>query len=77
MIATIAGSLHGAHRGEGLTYNLDFNIIKSVMELLISKGHIFIDALLSEATLPRVPLVWIPEYLAGLMKLSELSDGGA
>ena len=44
------------------------------MELLVGKWHIFIDALLGEATLPWVPLVWIPEYLARLMKLSEISD---
>ena len=39
------------------------------MELSIRKGHIFIDTLLSEATLPWIPPVWIPEYLAGLMEL--------
>ena len=46
------------------------------MELLIGKGHILIDAFLSEATLPRIALVRIPEYLASLVKLSELSDKG-
>ena len=44
------------------------------MELLVGKWHILIDALLGEATLPWVPLVWIPEYLARLMKLSDISD---
>lgn len=39
------------------------------MELLIRKGHQLSDALLSEATLPWISQVWIPEYLAGLMKL--------
>lgn len=53
----------------GFTYNFNFDFIKRVMELLIGPGHIFTDALLSEATLPRIPLIWIPEYLAGLMKL--------
>ena len=41
------------------------------MELLIGKWHIFTNALLSETTLPWIPPIWIPEYLAGLMKLSE------
>ena len=45
------------------------------MELIIGKGYIFADALLGKATLPRVPLIRIPEYLASLMKLSELSRG--
>ena len=44
------------------------------MELLVGKWHVFIDALLGEATMPWVPLVWIPEYLARLMKLSDVSD---
>ena len=44
------------------------------MELLVGKWHILIDALLGEATLPWVPLIWIPEYLARLMKLSNISD---
>ena len=44
------------------------------MELLVGKWHVLIDALLGEATLPWVPLVWIPEYLACLMKLSDISD---
>ena len=44
------------------------------MELLVGKWHVFIDALLGEATMPWVPLVWIPEYLARLMKLSDVSE---
>ena len=47
------------------------------MELLVGKWHILIDALLGEATLSWVPLVWIPEYLARLMKLSDISDKSA
>lgn len=47
------------------------------MELLIGKGDILIDAFLSEATLPRITLIRIPEYLAGLVKLSELSNKGS
>lgn len=39
------------------------------MKLLIGKWHIFIDAPLSEATLPWIPLIRISEYLASLMKL--------
>lgn len=56
-------------RGAWITYNFDFNLIKSIMELLIGKGHKFINALLREAALPWIPQVWIPEYLASLMKL--------
>lgn len=41
------------------------------MKLLIRKGHKFSNALLSEATLPCIPQIRIPEYLAGLMKLWE------
>ena len=44
------------------------------MELLVGKWHILIDALLGEATLPWVSLVWIPKYLARLMKLPDISD---
>ena len=44
------------------------------MELLIGKGHILIDALLGEATLPWITLVRIAEYFASLMKLSEFSN---
>ena len=44
------------------------------MELLIGKWHILIDALLGEATLPWIPLIRIPEYLAGLMKLFRISS---
>ena len=39
------------------------------MKLLIGERHIFTDAHLSEATLSWIPPVWIPEYLASLMKL--------
>ena len=44
------------------------------MELLVGKWYILTDALLGEATVPWVPLVWISEYLARLMKLSDISD---
>lgn len=44
------------------------------MELPIGKWHILIDTLLGDATLSWVPLVWIPEYLACLMELSNISD---
>ena len=54
-------------KGEGSTYNFSFNVIKSVMKLLVGKGHKFIDALLSEATLSWISQVWVPEYLASLM----------
>ena len=60
--------------GKVSTYNFRFDVIESVMELLVGKGHKFIDTLLSEATLPWIPQVRIPEYLASLMKLSEFSD---
>ena len=60
--------------GQDFTYYFNFNFIKSVMELLVGKWHILIDALLGKATLSWVSLVWISEYLARLMKLSDISD---
>ena len=62
-------------KGLEFTYYFNFNFIKSVMELLVGKWYILIDALLGEATLPRAPLIWISEYLARLMKLSDISTG--
>ena len=62
------------NKGRNLTYYFNFDFIKSVMELLIGKWHILIDALLGEATLPWIPLIRIPEYLAGLMKLFRISS---
>lgn len=75
MLDTMPRSITELVKGKGFTYNFDLNLIESVMELLIGKRHIFIDALLGKATLPWVPPIRIPEYFTGLMELLGLSTG--
>lgn len=77
MLDDIPASTYKTRQGQwgqgAFTYNLNFNLIKSIIELLIGPGYIFIDAFLGEATLFWISPVWIPEYFAGLMKLQEVS----